>query len=326
MIALLLLLGSAPATLASPTASAVPQAVSFEGEDDFLETFLEAYKIRAREQMRLLVKQRASEAATAVVHLADELGRTRGARRETLEEQIAALSSAWREAHKSEFADKIYEYHSLMRENVRTQRTNLIRRYQIEETAYFNALEKKQPGTMMALAENLANLGDNFDKVGDLFYAANCFEKAAIAVDDQLLGRKGKPDSSASRACVNDSTIETRATPRSRPTSGSARPRASVSRMPTSWVARKPRSSASSPASRWWRRQLSSCLRRRVTFVGRTTTPTRSSRRGRGSTPARSAARRTSPRRTRRSSSCARPRRRSESTATAMDSSTSRSR
>jgi hypothetical protein len=187
----LLALGS---TLAGPWAAreastfAPARQTSAPGQQaDFMSEFRKAMQAGAREEMVKLVRTRQDEAVTAVLLLCEAIAE---ASSEQLESERQALDTAWREAHKTKFVTKMYEYYSFIPSDQKEMRARLQNGFEAAVRKFQEGQRKKDTVLLSTAAVEFLSLAQDYEEIADAYKASQCWGYQAICFDENLRGRE----------------------------------------------------------------------------------------------------------------------------------------
>lgn len=172
---------------ATPTTTA-----SLTQEDtaaEFRAKFRDALKIGDAAQIAQLVKRYQID---AVDFIAETCTRISEGTSETLEREIAALAAGWRTSMKGEFANRYYEYLSLISPPERRERQRLMREFNASLGQFFANLESKDGPTFEILADKFGAYAAAFTSIGDHYMAALSWMNQGYCFEDNVRSRKEK--------------------------------------------------------------------------------------------------------------------------------------
>lgn len=181
----LALLGLSAAGPASASPAAVPTSAALLQEGDFRTVFMDALRLNAKSEMVRLVRARTPEAIEAVVAVCEAIS---DGSNEDLEAEIEGLRTSWKEAMNTEFVELEYEYFSLLRPEVKTARSQLRTRFNLEYRRLQEAMAAKDKGTLQGIGLELLGFGDAFEEMGDHYLASQCYINAGICFDKDQRG------------------------------------------------------------------------------------------------------------------------------------------
>ena len=168
-----------PVEAASPSPTPVVQNKT----DEFMTQFRQAMKVGATSKMNELIRKYEEQAIFKIVEIAEFIS---AGSSEDLEEEIAALTKAWKAVHKTSFPDKIYEYFSLMRPEIKQHRISLKTQYQLQNRKFVEAEQAKDETKFGEIGMQLKGIGESFEKIGDHYYASQAYLLWGKAFDEYL--------------------------------------------------------------------------------------------------------------------------------------------
>jgi hypothetical protein len=183
--------------------SAAPHAVlaraAHLAEDkysDFTKELAPLIGLSAFDEIIKLLKKYQEE---AVIHVDLLAGRMATGNNDQLEREFQVMSRCWKEAFKSSFVEKMYEYHSLIDPTQRRERDGLVQRYREALDKFEKNRAGAKDGPVFELAGNeFDGLSKEFARLGDHFYAARCASGAGICFDATYRGNQAD----LKRACA----------------------------------------------------------------------------------------------------------------------------
>ena len=186
---LLLVLSGAllgPTLFAADPASAAPSAPVQDRGAEFMKKFRQAMQVGAGEEMNRLIRTYQQEAVDKIVEICEFIA---DSPTDKLEEEIAALTKAWKAVYKTEFPDIMYEYFSLMRTEVKNHRRTLTAQYRLRSKEFREAEAKKEVTKFAELGLQMKSLGEAFEEIDDHFFASQAFLHWGKAYDETLRGK-----------------------------------------------------------------------------------------------------------------------------------------
>jgi hypothetical protein len=171
--------GAAAPGVSSPLAPGSSPAQENRGEE-FRTKFRQAMEIADKDAMAKLVRLYQREASQIVMDLCEAIPEGTN---ESIEKEVAALSSAWKTSLKSNFVDIVYKYFSRMSKEEAKARTQVGVVYNAAFRRYTATIAAKDgPGFDKSCIE-FESIAADYEKVGDYFYAARAWNVAATCVD-----------------------------------------------------------------------------------------------------------------------------------------------
>jgi len=201
-LVILLVVGGALTFSESPVAA--PSSVATQNtHDEFRAKFKQAMALNANEEMASLVRKYTPEAVSWIMETAEAIA---GASNESLERRMAALRKAWKTAKDSKFCDKMYEYFSLLKPALKTERNKQKVRYEKALTKYVENLEAKNGAGLELQAGEFVMLAESFETLGDMYFASQSWLLAGGCVGETNRGDDADLDRAADyfRNCVDD--------------------------------------------------------------------------------------------------------------------------
>ena len=154
---------------------------------EFRREFDAARKLGSEDQMAQIVKRYQREAVDRVQEVCTDISNGTS---EELEQEIAALSRAWKTSMHSGFVNKYYEYLSLIAPPERRERERLTYEYDNAVRQYFENLESKDGPTFELLADKFQAFAKGYAGVGDHLMSAMAWRNYAYCYTDDLRDRK----------------------------------------------------------------------------------------------------------------------------------------
>lgn len=180
------------ATALGWAASGPSLAPRFAVEDGFLKAFEKALAAGDEAKMKELVAGDQDGAARAAVATCGAIGDGTSEKLETL---YAALSKTWKAAWGTGFVDGQYEYHSLMRSEVRSAWSELRKRFDVERAKYDKALAEKQYRDLPAIGYEMEGYAKGFAEMGDLYHASEAWLMHAWSFEEEYLEENAQLES-----------------------------------------------------------------------------------------------------------------------------------
>jgi hypothetical protein len=149
-----------------------PAPAAVQSADEFMDKFRQAMKVGATDEMNRLVRSQQENAVNKIIQICEFISNESNA---SLEEEIAALTKAWNTVHKTEFPDRVYEFFSLMRSEVKQHRTTLKAKYEVQNKNFRDAEAAKDKTKFGELGMLMKSLGESFEQIGDYYYASQAY-------------------------------------------------------------------------------------------------------------------------------------------------------
>ncbi|MFT5049873.1 MAG: hypothetical protein ACI8QZ_001266, partial [Chlamydiales bacterium] len=177
LFALMLALPIGNATARAVRSSAPARAQDKMGE--FRQSFAQAAKINAKDEMGKLVRKYNEEAIQRVLALLDQISSQQGS--DAVYEEMNHLRAAWRATLKSNFVDEVEKYFSLLNPSAREERSRYVRAYQLASRDLQEARTARDIDRVLSLSTRFEALAAQLESVGDFYYAGQCWGNAVAA-------------------------------------------------------------------------------------------------------------------------------------------------
>ncbi len=180
-------LAAPPAPASTPSHALQPLQKEELDRDAFMDRYRRALDARAESEIENLVRRNQGTATVLIIELCEANGREPS---ERLENEIEGLRKAWKIAFNSSFANEMYEYLSLMRQQVRAFRSEKKQDFiKIQRELQAGTAEKNWERVDVA-CEQFAALAEAFSQAGDHYYVSECWWRIAQAYDEGVRGNK----------------------------------------------------------------------------------------------------------------------------------------
>ncbi|MEM7310507.1 MAG: hypothetical protein AAF682_27780 [Planctomycetota bacterium] len=174
-----------PLVGSEPPAGAPSPVLVQNKTDEFMSKFRQAMKVGATEEMNRLIRTYQDQAVYKIIEICEAISNESN---EKLEEDISALTKAWKAIHKTSFPDTMYEFFSLMRPEVKEHRRKLATQYRLRNKEFVAAEAAKDKTKFGALGTEMKALGESFEKIGDYYYASQAYLLWGKSFDEFLRG------------------------------------------------------------------------------------------------------------------------------------------
>lgn len=168
---------------------------------EFKQKFRQALEINAKDEIAKLVRSYSDEATNHMIDLCFTLASGGSAQ---VEKEMGAFKEAWRTAFKSELAENMYNFFSLLDPRSLKELDKLRRQYDATWKKYSENLNVKDSGVFQLCAGEFETLGRAYAEIGYQLFAARSHNLAAQCLDTPLRGAEAELDRAADNygACV----------------------------------------------------------------------------------------------------------------------------
>jgi hypothetical protein len=174
------------------TAALCGASAAHDRSEAFVTKFRQAQQINSKDEMAKLLRQYQVEAVPYIIERCETLPEISNAQQNArLEEDMAYLRSAWRDAFKSGFVERVYEYYSLVDQSSWKERQRLKVAYLKVLDRHLKNEELKNGPESELLSQECKQLALGFEQVGDFFHVARCWNLVGLNCDEYLRGSDG---------------------------------------------------------------------------------------------------------------------------------------
>jgi len=190
--------------IASPLVAAAlalaPAAASLPAEElnttEFLEKFRQSMKLNSKSEMASLVRHNVDTAVQAVLVTCEAIAKQSS---DKLENEAAALQSAWETAFDSGFATEQYTYCSSLqlRTDTRQLREQMKSRQYRASKRYTDSRDRENWEGLDEACGDLERIAAGFAELGDYYYSAECWYWVGLGYDEGVRGNLAKIEPAA---------------------------------------------------------------------------------------------------------------------------------